>query len=524
MGGLSTHQLYEFLDRGYYVFQPEDVPAGIHDRLFEAAERLYAYHEKLSSTREAINCIADDIQVREPLLHRILESDHLDAVLTSVLGRHYYRYSHSFIHRSSTDDQSFHKDSGLPWGLRGGIRSHRPNWAMIFYYPQETSVRRGATQVLPGTQYWTIDKPIEPHVPGEDRLGGRFEADGIASHGDLTVRDAHLQRQIEKLDGEIQPEHLTVPKGSLALVHFDLFHRGTRNLIDEPRFMYKFWYVRTLEPDHRESDTTITYAVSDARRVAVIKSIANWMQLDPTSPVDHETEPDQNTEARRIDRAYRLGVDQDIESLVVEFSSPIESVRRAATYGLASSGDTTLARILENIYHDEVQIRINTAFLIGEIGAASTNHQSALSTCMKDPSSDVRTAACTAIGKYVRRNATELDEHQIARLIEMLLQLIRSSKLLTTRRVVWQSGERQAAYIALLMAVTASIDSGKHTNVLERLARQLSRRLKRETDRYARSTCTEILARLAEAGITSAVDAAVSVLRQERLPSLVAPY
>ena len=42
---------------------------------------------------------------------------------------------------------------------------------------------------------------------------------------------------------------LAVPEGSVALVHYDIWHRGTANISNKNRYMVKFLYLRMEEPD-----------------------------------------------------------------------------------------------------------------------------------------------------------------------------------------------------------------------------------------------------------------------------------
>ena len=139
---MTDLQLCQFLDLGYHIIDSSDIPESTHDRLFEAAIDVHQRRSELSNPLASLEAVADNLHVQIPLLNDVLESDSLDGAMSSVLGPDYFRYGHSFVHQSGAYDQTYHKDSPLPWGTRGGVRSHRPNWAMVFYYPQALVARK----------------------------------------------------------------------------------------------------------------------------------------------------------------------------------------------------------------------------------------------------------------------------------------------------------------------------------------------------------------------------------------------
>ena len=122
-----------------------------------------------------------------------------------------------------------------------------PNWAMVFYYPQEVTLDMGPTEILPGTQYWNVNREGTGRTEGEDRFDRTLSLKAMNGMSEKE-RLRHFEKQVQEFDRNVTPLRLELPKGSLILVHFDLFHRGTRSVSDEERFMYKFWYVRTTEP------------------------------------------------------------------------------------------------------------------------------------------------------------------------------------------------------------------------------------------------------------------------------------
>ena len=202
--------------------------------------------------------------------------------MSSVLGSSYFRYGHSFVHLSGAYDQTYHKDSPLPWGTRGGLRSHRPNWAMVFYYPQAVTLDMGPTEILPGTQYWNVNREGTGRTEGEDRFDETVAPEAMNGMSE-EERTQLFEKQVKDFDRHVRPLRLELPKGSLLLVHFDLFHRGTRSVSDEARFMYKFWYVRTTEPCV-SNKRSISYQACDPRRQSLVAKNACLAWVGYTKP------------------------------------------------------------------------------------------------------------------------------------------------------------------------------------------------------------------------------------------------
>ena len=521
MSALSPLEVARFLDLGYLVLRLEDVEDSVHDRIFQTCEALYKGMSSLRDSNVGFNLIADDLNTNIPELSEIHGSKELNGALTTLLGPRYFRYNHSYIHRSSRRDQSYHKDSGLPWGTRNGIRSHRLNWAMAFYYPQDTTIQLGPTEILPGTQYWTIDREKPGATAGEDRLDLKFEADGVPSNPDLSVRDARLRQNVLDFDAQTKPLCLEIPKGSVVLVHFDLFHRGARRLIDETRYMLKFWYVRTEEPEYPQTTSRITYQCEDPRRELVLSSCLDWLGVPVEVEKSHpETEYDENNgDASLVARAYKLAQVKDA-ILLKDFASDNEALRRAATQALTTTDDFGLETAFDNTRSDSHTVRMSGAFLLGEIAKADDEVLDVLC-CLsiQDPEIDVRVTAINALGRLVRRN-DDLSDSDFERVVQKLIEVISGSELRPSRRLPMACPTRQAAYIALLCAVS-SVSSNQYRRTLVQLADFLDSSIPSEEDRYAKGTGVEQVCRLAQIGIPNATKCAIRLLRNERVNSLV---
>lgn len=511
----STQELCEFLDLGYKVIQPQSVPEKLHDELFDRAASLFREHSELTDPLAKLNTVSDNLHVKVPQLRQILTCQELHSALESVVGRHYFRYPHSFIHLSGTYDQSYHKDSPLPWGTKGGMRSHRPNWAMAFYYPQATTIDMGSTEILPGTQYWNVDREGTGRTEGEDRLDASFDQAAM-NRMSIAERDSCLANQVLDLDRRLEPQRLELPKGSIVLVHFDLFHRGTRRVATDPRFMFKFWYVRTTEPRRENVGKRIHYETSDERRQCVVDATAHWLGLGIESDSEAAATEGHEQEADCLATAYGM-LRSNPAKLEADFCCGVEQLRRTATYALVNDPERALHVAHRFINSQRVGERQCSAFLIGETSLLANADFNLLSdTAVSDEDLDVRLTAINALGRAFRRNVGALEQSVCEDLVCALKRSLERASQRQSRSGLTVSAERESVYIALLNIVSELVESDPSSDLLSEIAELLSERVRTETDRYAKGTAIETLARLAQVGVHTAVQSSMDLLRQER--------
>ena len=96
---LTDDQLEEFLERGCLILSASEVPAEVHERIYEQCKAL------------ADDNPSNDIYERIPELQSVFESPTVAGALQSVLGDGYLMHRHRHMHSSSGRDQVFHKDS-----------------------------------------------------------------------------------------------------------------------------------------------------------------------------------------------------------------------------------------------------------------------------------------------------------------------------------------------------------------------------------------------------------------------------
>ena len=222
-GLLDDNLVARYLRDGFVVLEPGELDADFHAGMFDAACGVHDEARVVGGDSVHLQIIGDNLRARIPGVERLLASPTVQGSLTSVLGDGYYLHPHHFVHESTPRDQAFHQDGNLPWNDRSHYRTHRPNWSMLFYYPQAVADDNGPTEILPGTQYWTTN----------------FEkADGTWHRGDALVKDArsadlasddparrerHIRQGVESLGiAGIRRHRIRVPAGAVVVAHYDL--------------------------------------------------------------------------------------------------------------------------------------------------------------------------------------------------------------------------------------------------------------------------------------------------------------
>ena len=434
---LNDEQILQYLQDGYIVLDPIDLDQAFHHRMFEAACVTYGMAQGAASQGAAshIKVIADNLRQRIPDVELLLRSPTIDGAVTSILGEDWQIYPHDFIHESSPNDQFFHQDGNLPWNDRGHYRSHRQDWAMLFYYPQPTDMATGPTEVLPGTQYWTNDyeQPDGTWHRG-DPLGRNLKRFNPAT-ATLKERDTYIQEVADTWGvPNVERRKLEVPCGGAILASYDLAHRGTRQEtgFDGRRFMYKFYLYRATSPKKPTWDRRAATAPLSSNELIARIVERNWYWLSgeiPNWDTSHsETKADSlvdaTTDADRTQIAYELGVlaneDERVRDELISFiTHECESVRRAAGYALGLVDSISGNDFELTMTDDRAPVRRATVLALREsLCCDQTAVDWLLNRIETDPDDLVRSNAAYALGVLLRANPSALENHDrlIARL------------------------------------------------------------------------------------------------------------
>ena len=276
------------------------LPADFHSDLYGRIEEVF----------ENEGNPGNNLLPRLPEIRRVFNDPAVAGALESLLGPGYVMNPHRHCHLNppGSPGQSWHKDCYV---FDHNLRHPRFRWVLGFYYPQDVTADMGPTGVLPGQQWYRTISDPDPHK--------------------ATERE-------EPLLGEA---------GTVAIVHFDSWHRAIANRSGRKRYMLKFQFARTVEPAAAgAADGHPSWEESGA----VCSDVWRWLSGAGNGPAAGSEEP--------------IGgwVDQ------LASSSPAERARaadRIALSGSAADAVPALARALED---EDEPVRLNAAYALAGAG------------------------------------------------------------------------------------------------------------------------------------------------------------
>lgn len=373
---LTDGQLRDFIRNGYTLVQPE-LPPEFHQEMFSRVDSVF----------ETEGNPGNNLIARIPAIQEVFDDPVVDGTLTGVLGPNYYMHPHRHCHYRPPggEGQTLHKDGF-------SRRRHRTRWILAMYYPQETTVDMGPTGVVPGSQYYNTEV-------------GSTMADEVP---------------------------VPVPAGSVAIVNYDIWHRGMANTSDKKRYMIKLLFLRMEEPvapswDSRSPD----WGRSNDGHDVLESGLWAWHQgtdgkagtnghKGSESVLDLVNTLATGPEPECIKTAYRLGevgadaVPALIDSLTADHGpvEPIEevsygrlpkanrseAVRRNISYALTQVGGPAVEALTDAVGHEDWWVRDAAVETLGDIGLAAKDATSALGHALTDESLQVRRHAAEAIG------------------------------------------------------------------------------------------------------------------------------
>lgn len=426
MAGVDQESLFDdermssYLRDGYVVLAPDELPASFHEEMFAAACAVHDDARAVGGDSNHLQVIGDNLRARIRALDRLLDCDTVQGALTSVLGEGFVLHPHHFVHEATPNDQSFHQDGNLPWNERAHYRTHRPSWAMLFYYPQRVAEESGPTEVLPGTQYWTTDFERDDGTWHRGDAADKTLRREELANADLPARDRRIGEVVDLLGVPgLERRRLTVEAGSLVLANYDLFHRGTRASVDAAsrRFMYKFYYFRTQEPHEaswRNASASPVVGAEPSPVDGVVESIWRWMRGEANWWVSGCSDDlvcgveTADAESERVRFAYELGsrarhdhaLLPEIERLLT--TAP-EAVRRSMGYAIGVAGECAEGIALRALEHDDARVRRVACLAAAEARLGSEAVVEALLVRMEsDPDDLVRSNAAYSLGNVAR--------------------------------------------------------------------------------------------------------------------------
>ena len=362
-----------FLVDGYVVVKA-GLPAGFHAGIHRGVEEMLAAHGNLGN----------NVLPLIPEIGQVFDHPAVRGAMTSILGPGYVMHPHRYCHHNppGSEGQDFHKDTYEP-----DLEATHPRcrWAMAFYYPQDTGADMGPSAILPGSQYYA------------------------------TSEAAHEQTELP-LCGEA---------GTVAIIHYDLWHRASPNRSGRPRYMLKFLFERTGEPTRpswRNSDPGWTAPAGEpGRHQRLYEELWHWnrgVRAARNGAPDNGKTPEaleedllRGDERARIEAAYELAAlgDAALPRLTQALTGSAEAGRHAA-FGLSSAGGASVPHLIEALDHDSSQVRADAAYALADLGPAvwqellhadtdaRRSAAAALTAVLGDESNQVRGNAAEALG------------------------------------------------------------------------------------------------------------------------------
>ncbi|OPH58965.1 phytanoyl-CoA dioxygenase [Paenibacillus ferrarius] len=372
---LTDEQMRTFITNGCLLLKT-DFSAEFHANLLEQLNTVYT--EEGNPGNNLLPRIRD--------LQKVFDHPVVTGALTSVLGPNYMMHAHRHGHFNASDKAGgWHKDSY--WGY-DRMRNHHPNWAMIMYFPQDTPVELGPTGILPGTQ---------------NHQSRNFESSEQA--GEVLA------------NGEA---------GTFALIHYDIWHRSTPNILGQPRYMLKFEFMRTEMPQQpswnnqeRAWKRPTNLLAPIAEHDLMWEETWNWLSgeigsLAETASPDAEHiqelasqlagfEPTAINAAYDLARRGQLG----IEALLKGLNSDNEQVSRVSAYGLSVAGSGAVKGLTAALTSENKDIVVRAVFALGELRGLAAEAAPALVKLFEHPAEEVRIAVVDALG-FVDRPSDEI--------------------------------------------------------------------------------------------------------------------
>jgi HEAT repeat protein len=353
--GLETAAIANFVRDGYLIVRTS-LPAEFHQ---DVCRRAGAMLDREGNW-------GNNMLPRLPELQHVLADPAVHGALSSLLGPTYALHPHRYCHRNEPGStaQRLHKDTREFSGDKH-LRHLRPRWLIAFYYPHDVTEDMGPTAIVPGSPYY-LEQPDEREWP------------------EMLVR---------------------APGGSVAIVHFGIWHRATSNRGTQPRYMFKFQFARMDEParvDHVEP-VDWNMAHRPAPHSALWAHVFGWLEGNGTSTLTSTDAP--SVDALQADDVYIRRAAADafgaapaagaIPALAGALSDVDEPVRVNAAQALAAAGAAALQSLDEALRTPRGPVPRYSAQALSAMGAPAVE---LLATRARDADDEVATNAIDALG------------------------------------------------------------------------------------------------------------------------------
>jgi len=363
---LTDEQMRQFITQGFLILKTDFSPE-FHQNLNEQLNHVY---EKEGNP-------GNNLLPRIRELQKVFAHPVITGALTSVLGPNYMLHAHRHGHFNAVNTPGgWHKDSY--WGY-SKVRHHHPWWAMIMYFPQDTPKELGPTGIMPGTQNYQT-RTFETESPHEVLASGQA--------------------------------------GTFALIHYDIWHRSTSNLLGQPRYMLKFEFMRTAAPEspswnnvERQWKEPSELRTPIANHETLWEETWNWLHgvvgnLAGTAPEDSEAvgqltarledsfEPVSINAAYELARRGQAGVNVLLKALRHENAA----ISRTAAYGLSVAGKEAVQGLIAALDDSRTETVVHAIFALSEQRDRASDAVPKLIGLLEHQENSVRQAVAEAFG------------------------------------------------------------------------------------------------------------------------------
>lgn len=220
---LDDDEMKQFITQGYLLVETDFTPE------FHAEVRA-----RLAEVLRGGNP-GNEILEQVPQLQLVYDHPAVRGALVSVLGPDMHMHAHRHCHASppGVPGQRWHQDDV-------NRRHHEIQRVLAMYYPQDVTPEMGPTLIVPGTQFRNAPTAR------------------MSTYGAFANQVA-----------------LTVKAGTVAITHYDIWHRASPNRSDTTRYMLKFLFDRTSAPAGPSWN-----ADPERREAMLAEFIRVWLPLD----------------------------------------------------------------------------------------------------------------------------------------------------------------------------------------------------------------------------------------------------